>query len=722
MTLPPLLPLSSWNDALREPASPYDQPASVLGQEATDPLADQPVLPHPAAPVPTIDKETLRMLAGELRRTFEQYVGDRRLVEERWLKNLRQYRGEYDPEVEQQLGPTRSKAYPRVTRVKVISVLSRIMNLMFPGNERHWQLNASPSADLDPQEVMRALATIVQDQPMTDERLQYVVQRLAEQRAEQLATLLDDQLQEIGGDQTHDFATLNRQVALSGVLYGMGVAHGPFAREERTVQWQIDPMSGMPSPQEQTVFKPVLEFLPVWDFYPDMSAKTLDAMDGYFTRLVMTRAQLRDLADRADFVPNAITQYLTRVPKGNYRAQPFEQELRAMSSRAHVPESRPESGKYEVIVWHGPITSQQLMAAGADVPQELQGEDLDAEVWMIDDTILKADLNPWRRIGLKVPMVHTFLFDEDDTVPVGNGLPQILRDSQMSVAASARMLLDNASIVCGPNLELNTDLLRPDQDLTQLAAYRMWYREGTGPEAQYPAVRNVSIDAHLDDLLKVMDTFMRFADMETFVGPATGGDMERKGASEPMRTAAGASMLRGDAALPFKDIVRNFDRFTQSVIYALVQFNKKLNPAIAPSGDFNVVARGATSLIAKEVRAMQLDMLAQTLTPEEKMHLDGRKFVQQRLAVRDLSDLLLPEDEVQRKMAEQSQQAEQMTELQRQAMQAEIKKTMADAFKGIAQGQKNTANADAAQIKGAMELLQAGLDAEIPSGMGGMAG
>jgi hypothetical protein len=113
--------------------------------------------------------------------------------------------------------------------------------------------------------------------------------------------------------------------------------------------------------------------------------------------------------------------------------------------------------------------------------------------------------------------------------------------------------------------------------------------------AQFPAVRKVEVDGHLPELENLIKLFMDFADMETFVGPATGGDVA-KAPSEPMRTAAGASMLRGDAALPFKDIVRNFDTFKQSVILSLVQFNKKFNPGLAQAGDYNVIARGATSL------------------------------------------------------------------------------------------------------------------------------
>jgi hypothetical protein len=206
--------------------------------------------------------------------------------------------------------------------------------------------------------------------------------------------------------------------------------------------------------------------------------------------------------------------------------------------------------------------------------------------------------------------------------------------------------------------------------------------------------------------------FMKFVDMETFVGPATGGDMAQT-PSEPMRTAAGASMLRGDAALPFKDIVRSFDQFTQSVIESLVQFNREFNPELAPEGDYNVIARGATSLIAKEVRGMQVDQLSQTLKPEEMVYVDQRKMVEARFAVRDLQGMLLSEADAARNKAAGDAAAAAQQKQQQDLAEANVRKLLSDAFKNIAQGNKNSAAADAQTVKAALEVLEKGM---IPGG------
>lgn len=674
------------------------------------------------APVKKISREALKMLGQRFNMLFMQYVSDRRIAELRWLANQRQYLGLYDPEVEREMSPNRSKAYPKVTRVKCISVLSRIMNLMFQGNERNWMLKAAPWPDMKIEEVQQAMAMAAQKdqqagtptpEPMTLDYAMQAIKNYAMDRARTLSDLIDDQLQELGGHQALDYVALNRAVVRSGIIYGMGVLRGPFVREAESVVWDMD--GPVPTPKKKKVFKPHFEFLSVWDFYPDMSAKTLQGMDGYFVRLVMTRAQIKALGRKPDFFTNVIDEYLRAHTVGNYRAQPHEIELRAMGVKVNVNEMKSETMKYEILIWHGMVDGRMLQDVGVDVADDKLTEDLDAEIWMIDGNVICARINPWKEMGCDVNMIHTFLFDEDDTSPVGFGLPQAVRDSQMMISSATRMLLDNASVVCGPQLELNTDLMRLDQDLTAIGAYKIWYREGEGPDAQWPAVRNVQIDAHLDSLLKVIDLGMKFADSETFVGPATGGDMD-KGPSEPFRTASGASMLRGDAALPFKDIIRSFDTFTQSVIHAMVIFNRTFNPEQAPDGDYDVVALGATSLMAKEIRGMQADSLAQTLKPEEMTHVDERKLVEARVRARDMDDILVSPDEAARRQQQQDQQSQAHQDIQQRTAEATIRKLLADAFKGITQGQKNTAMADAQMVDAAMNILERGMANAVTGG------
>lgn len=669
------------------------------------------------APVQSIDAATLLQLGSRYKSLFDRYAAERIPAEQRWLKNLRQYLGVYDPEVESQLPMNRSRAYPRLTRMKCIAMLSRVMNLMFPGNEDNWELSASPSPSMSPEAVADAVSALIQERKdagqqaaLTQDLVDEAVRRLATKQAGQLTLLIKDQLVELGGDQTLDWVGLNRKVADSGIKYGIGVLEGPYVRKVETSGWVLVANGGF-QPQTKVEYKPQYDHLPVWDFYPDMSSRSLPG-EGYFVRKVLGRSALRKLADRGDFFAAQVKEVISRIPGGNYKARSWETELRTMgtSIRAETTSNQVTGReKYEVIIWKGPVSAQTLKEAGAAVPDNMIADDVEAELWMVDNYVIKAEVNAWRKLGLSMQQVHVFNFDEDDTSPISQGLPYVVRDSQLSICAATRMTLDNASVTCGPNLEVNTALMRLDQDLTSVQPYKIWYRDDEGLTAQYPAVRRIEIDGHLGELQGLVRMFLEFAEMETFIGPATGGDFQKM-PSEPMRTAAGASMLRGDAALPFKDIVRNYDSFTQSVIWSMVGFNKKFNPDLAPEGDYDVIPRGATSLIAKEVRGQQIDLLSQTLTPDERDHVDERRFVEAKFASRDLQGMLVSPDEARSRKESRAQFAAQQAERQSRMEEAQIRETSAAAFKSVTQGQKNAASGDKTAVETAMTMMETSKD------------
>jgi hypothetical protein len=712
-------------------------PAVPTLEVNTDPT-DAPVVvdatPDGAPMVRQIDTQVLRNLGAKYKALFDRFASERMPAEQRWLRNMRQYLGIYDPDIERMLPANRSRAYPRLTRVKCVSMLSRLMNLMFPGNEDNWELNASPSPSMSPDMVAQAVQEMIsirkesgQSTELTQDLIDSAIRHLADKQAAAITVIVKDQLLELGGDQTRDWVGLNRKVCDSGIKFGIGVLEGPYVRKIEQSGWMLKAPDGPPGPDgrptgggfqptTRVIYKPQFENLSVWDFYPDMSARTPPG-EGYFVRKVLGRSALRKLASRKDFFERQIKEVLVQLPGGNFKAKSWETELKAMGTAINTEQTSAQSSgreKYEIVIWKGPVSAQTLREAGSEVPDEMLADDVEAELWMIENWVIKAEVNAWRKLGIDMQTVHIFNFDEDDTSPIGNGLPSIVRDSQLSICAAVRMSLDNASVTCGPNLEVNTALMRQDQDLTSVQPYKIWYRDDDGPSSQFPAVRRIEIDGHLAELQSLVKMFMEFGEMETFIGGATGGDMAHM-PSEPMRTAAGASALRGDAALPFKDIVRNFDGFTQSVIWSIVNFNKKFNPDLAPEGDYDVIPRGATSLIAKEVRGMQIDQLSQTMTDTERDHVDERKFIEAKFASRDLQGMLVSPEVVAARQNSKAQMAQEQQDKQDKMLEANIRKILADALKGVSQAQKNSAATDKTSVETATTMME-NQDGSVPSG------
>lgn len=687
--------------------------SNVIPLSASQPAATT-ALQQPATP---IDPRALGALGTMLQGRFTQYESERRLAELKWMKNARQFLGIYDPEIDATIDKNRSRAYPKLTRVKCVSMLSRLMNLLFQASDKNWGVEPSKVPNLSAEDLQPILDQMFPEgsdeaQMPTDEAIEQAILKFAQKRAERLELEIHDQLQELGGNKAQDFVALCRKVLASGIQYGAGVLRGPFVMEQKQRKWQL--ANGRLVAIEVTAYRPRFEFVPLWDYYPDMSAKTFAQMDGQFLRQVMSRQQFLALKKRNDFLANQIDLVLRTHPQGNYKRKAFETDLRSMGSQMNT--STGETGKYEAVVWDGYVQGKELAAAGARVPQDKMDDVVLAQVWTVDNIVIKAETNPWVTLltdGESIQQYHHFIFEEDESFLLGNGLPNIMRDSQLGLCAAVRMALDNGSVQ--RVFEVNYALLRMDADIPSIDPDMIIPRDDDNPgTANVPAVRAVELPLNIEKMMALATMFQGFADTETFVNPATGGDMQ-KGPSEPFRTAAGASMLRGDAALPFKDVVRNFDTFTESVIGALILFNRKFNPNPNISGDFTPLAKGATTLMAKEVQGMQLDQLAQTLTEEEKPYLNARALLRMRLRVRDMDvreavydDATCDRIDEERKQS-QAEQADQM----RKTVEANLRKTLSDTLKNIAQANKNAAGAEAQIANVILAALEKGLNPDM---------
>ena len=670
---------------------------------------------------PPVSPAALTALGTKLLAKFKTYESDRKLAELKYLRNARQFLGIYDPDVDRSIPNNRSRAYPKLTRVKCVSFLSRLMNLLFQVEEKNWTVGAPAVPDLNQEDLQAVLDALMpaqqggmaagSPQVPSDDVIEAAIRKFAKKRAERLELEIEDQLQELGGNKAAGYVALCRKVLASGIQYGAGMLRGPFVEEQKMTKWTV--ANGRLEAIPYTCYRPRYEFVSIWDYYPDMAAKTFAQMDGQFLRMVMSKHQVVKLKLRPDFKKDQIDKFLREHPTGNYVRRQHETELRALG--AQLNSSVGESNKYEALVWEGYVSGRELEQCGVRVPQDKLDDDVRANVWFMDDVVIKADLDPWTTLApdAEMPQYHHFIFEEDESFLMGNALPNIMRDSQMGICAATRMTLDQGSVT--RVFEVNTSLLRSDVDVTAIDPDMIIYRDDDNPAtAQYPAIRTVEIKTNIPEMANIIKMFQEFADAETFVNPATGGDLQ-KGPSEPFRTAAGASMLRGDAALPFKDVVRNFDTFTESVIGSLITFNRVFATDPRMRGEFAAVARGATSLIAKEVQGVQVDNLAQTLTEEEKRYLKPLQMLRARVRVRDMStlDIVMNDEEAEAadKVFAEKQDREQQ---QRDEMvTANIRKVLSDTLKNIAQAGKNSATAEAATANVILAALEKGLNPDM---------
>lgn len=229
--------------------------------------------------------------------------------------------------------------------------------------------------------------------------------------------------------------------------------------------------------------------------------------------------------------------------------------------------------------------------------------------------------------------------------------------------------------VAGPQVEVNWSLLTPDTDFNSFYPRKIWYREGRGVEAQYPAIRSLGFDSHIEELLKIADHFRANADEETTLPTWMIGQMVNN------ETAQATSGRMATITVSIKDITKNFDAFTERIIRDLYSWNMDFNPRTDIKGDFNVKARGVSSLVMKEIRMQAINQMIPTLRPEDWVYIDSRDLLQKRMDAHDLNIKLRSEEEADKIREQQANST--MNKLQEEMLKSEIAKNNAQAMTNL---------------------------------------
>lgn len=601
-------------------------------------------------------------LGTMLRDLFEQAERDRVGDEDQWIKSLRQYKAQYDPEIEARMHPKRSKAYMSITRTKVNTVDARMLDILFPANEgRNWGINPTPVPELDPeleQDVVEQITQIMGKEPSQDE-LKSILHDEAKRRCNLMEKEMEDQLTDLR------YRDIIRRVIHSGNLFGTGVLKGPLVQQKEAKRWVKAPDDWATISIKSIA--PYCEFVPIWDLYPDMTATEPDNLRYIFQRNVMPKHKLYALSKRDDFKSEAIESYMEAYPQGDASYKNFETNLRHMGSANTVDFAKilPREDKYEVVEFWGYLSSDDLINAGVDVDEDAVGKEVIANVWMLGPVIIKAVISPIE--GASLPYFF-YYFEKDETNIFGEGIPVIMRDAQHLFNASIRALLDNAAISAGPIIEINIDLLDPQDDPTDIYPFRVFQRRGSGQEASYKAVHVTDLPSYTKELLALAEFFMSLADEVTVIPRYMHGEQNNvRGAGQ---TATGLSMLMGAVNITLKDLVKNFDDgITKPFIRALYFWNMDFNKKDDIKGDFSVVAKGSSSLIAKEVRSEQLlAFLNVTNNDVDLMYIQRPVALREILKAYDLDDLELIKSDHQIRI--EQQQRNEAAEQEKQFIQA----------------------------------------------------
>jgi hypothetical protein len=563
------------------------------------------------------ENEDLSGIAGFVKSQFQRSKDFRISDEERWLVAYRNYRGIYGPDV-QFTSTEKSKAFIKVTKTKVLAAYASMIDVLMAGNQfpigienRKFPLGVADAVSYDPQAITSEKVeektgtsydvprTVVRPDLATDlgnfaadtqpiegelemgpgKTVSSITFEPAKDAARKMEKKIHDQLSESSAEKHL------RSTVFECSLFGTGIMKGPFAYDKEYPNWNDE---GEYEPSFETI--PKIEYVSIWDFYPDPDSRNMEDAEYAIQRSRMSRTQLRGLKKRPHFRDESIELAILDGP--NYIREYFESTLEDDADSSRID-------RYEVLEFWGSMDSELAAEADFDIPEEMKDLDqLQVNIWICNGQILRLVLNPFTPTRIPFCAVP---YEMNPYSFFGIGVAENMQDTQLLLNGVLRMSVDNAALSGNLLIEVDETNLVPGQDL-EVYPGKVFRRQAGAPGQ---AIFGTKFPNVSQELGMMFDKFRQLADEATGIPSFSHG---MSGVTGVGRTASGMSMLMGAASQSIKAVVRNMDDYLLAPMgKALFSFNQQFNfDKEFAQGDLEVKANGTESLMRNEVRSQKL--------------------------------------------------------------------------------------------------------------------
>lgn len=551
---------------------------------------------------------------------FQRAKDQRRPDECRWMEAYDNFRGQYNDKV-QFLEQEKSRAFPKITKTKVVAAWSQILEIISAGGKFPIGVDPAPvpvslleSVHFDPkspeemakgqeQQPPKTSATIARPSIMESlgvlkETLEPVKDSLkegpgktptsytfepAKAAAKDMEMLIQDQLAEADASKSlHSFV-------FDMCLFGHGIMKGPFAVDKEYPKWDE---KGKYVPEFATIAD--VQYVSIWDAYPDPDARNMEEAEYFIQRHKLSRTQLRALKRRPHFRNESIE--LAISAGANYIEEDWESSIT----------DSPASGKierYEALEYWGFIDKDYAERMEVTIPAEFEDVDqIQANVWICNNQILRIVLNPFK------PMRIPFFGCPYELNPYsffGIGVAENMNDTQTIMNGFIRLAVDNAVLSSNIIFEVDETNLVPGQSMS-LYPGKIFRKQGGQPGQSIFATKFPNLT---QECLAMFDKARQLADEATGMPSYSHGISGILGTG---RTASGMSMLMGAAKENIKAVVRNLDGYLFVPLgKSMYAFNMQFNFDKKFLSDVKIVAKGSESLMRNEVRSQKLMQMLQ---------------------------------------------------------------------------------------------------------------
>ena len=414
----------------------------------------------------------------------------------------------------------------------------------------------------------------------------------AKEAARQMQKLIHDQVEESNG------SSELRNALFESALFGTGIIKGPFNFNKTLGRWVTDENTGERTYSPLSVRVPRIEFVSIWDFFPDPNATTIEECEYSFHRHKLNRSQLRALAKLPYFDKDQIRECLEMG--SNYIEKDYENELK--------DDHRDEeygNGLYEVLEYWGIMDAEYAKEVGMELPEEVDDlDEVQINAWISNGKLLRCVVNPFTPYRLPY---NAFPYEKNPYSFFGIGVAENMDDSQQIMNGHARMAIDNLALSGSVVFDVDESPLVGGQSM-EIYPGKVFRRQAGQPGQ---SIYGMKFPNTSQENMMMFDKFRQLADEQTGIPSYSHG---QTGVQSMTRTASGMSMLLGAASLNVKTVVKNLDDYLLKPLgQAYFQWNMQFfEGKLATEGDLEVHAMGTNSLMQKEVRSQRLTMFLQT--------------------------------------------------------------------------------------------------------------
>lgn len=673
--------------------------------------------------------EVLGRLKAEAKRRVER----KKVIEDRWIKDLQQYHGQYDDTLRERLAKSdRSKVFVNLTRVKTNAMAARLADMLFPTGDRNWGIDPSPVPELAQQAqqaVERAMqakeqaraaaqeaeaaegdeaaamaadqAAMEADAAQEEAQRYQAVQDEARKRAKAMEAEIEDHLV------ASDYQAECRDVIEDACKIGFGCIKGPVTGGKGQGSWQEDGAGGY-ALAYGAGNRPMAYRCDPWSCFPDPDAASLADGNGFLYRHLKNKRGMRQLARLPGFDKDAIRRLLANEPVKS-EAPDYLTHLRNITGEQQAP----EGPLYHVWEYSGPMEGEDLqalyMALGQEIPEDMAEVDpldeINVILWFCADEVLKIGPYP---MDSGDPLYSVYTIERDEASVYGYGIPYIMRDEQSALNAAWRMLLDNAGLSVGPQIIIDRDTLTPADGREELRPMKIWYRTGSTPK-ENPPFEQFQIASNIGELASIIQIAEQQIDAVTAMPMVAQGE-QGVGVT---KTAQGMALLMNSANVIFRRVVKIFDDdVTRPMVRRFYDWLMQFSDKQAIKGDYEIDARGTSVLLVREMQAQNLMMLASSVAagPDgwmfKKLPL-YRKMIQAHML--DADEIIVTDEEAAEIQAAQ-QQEDPMVALQQRKL--ELEEARIDADIAVAE-MKTAADQAVAKMNYDREMLRAATNANV---------